>query len=354
MFRLFGKSKPAFGLDISGGSFKTMLIENQGQRTRVKSLSHVLLPKGLLINDAITDVKTFVYLLRQSLEKPQLGRLDSNYVIASLPESKSFVRVIQIPLMSDAEAESAIPFEAESFIPLPIEQVYLDWQKLGTVGDKMNILIIASPKEFVDKYLDILDQAELRPVALEVESQSCHRALIEKNSTETVLIVDAQTFRSNLIMVEEGKLQFTSSVPIAGNAFTESIARILGVSSSKAEEIKKKVGIANTPEYPNIKVALLPTLNNFCAEIRGILKFHHEHSEKMVSKILLSGGSSRLKYLPEFLVSQFAEFEGLKVELGNPWQNLPNLKNPPMESHQALNYVTVIGLAIKGLIGNRE
>ncbi len=325
-----------------------MLLEHQGQITKIKSLSNVPLPKGLLINDSISDVKTFLYLLQQSLDKPQVGKIDSNYVVASLPESKSFVRVIQIPVMSDSEAENAIPFEAESFIPLPVDQVYLDWQKLGMVGDKMSILIIASPKEFVDKYLDILDKANLKPVALEVESQSCFRALVEKNSKETVLIVDIQTFRSNLIMVEEGKLEFTSSVPIAGNTFTESIARSLGVSSSKAEEIKKKVGIANTSEYPNIKIALLPTLNNLSAEIKGILKFYHEHSDKTVNKILFSGGGSKLKNLTEFLFPQFTEFVGLQAQLGNPWINLTGLKDPPMGAEEALNFVTVIGLAIRG------
>jgi type IV pilus assembly protein PilM len=55
--------------------------------------------------------------------------------------------------MSESEISTAVPVEAESFIPLPIEQVYLDWQILGRKEDKQEILIIASPKEFVDKYV---------------------------------------------------------------------------------------------------------------------------------------------------------------------------------------------------------
>src|SRR5438105_13723250 len=103
-------------------------------------------------------------------------------------------------------------------------------------------------------------------MALEVESQSCLRAVNSKAAKETFLILDLDAYRSSLIMVEEGDLQFTSTVPIAGNSFTESIAKALGVSSIKAEEIKKRVGMANTADYPNIKIALLPIFNNLSEE----------------------------------------------------------------------------------------
>ncbi len=339
---------PAFGLDLSGNSFKVMQLHNKGKKIALKGYAEAVLPKGMMVNDAVTDAKTFQFMLKQALNKPQFGKIDTNYAIVSLPESKSFVRVVQIPLMSEAEAESAVPFEAESFIPLPIDQVYMDWQKIGISGDKMDILMIASPKEFVDKYLEVLEKAGITPAALEVESQSCHRALIPSESQETVLIIDMNTHRTSLIMVENGSLQFTSTIPIGGGSFTESIARSLGVSSIKAEEIKVKVGLANTAEYPNIRTQLLPALTNLSAEIRNILKFHSEHSEKQVSRIVLAGGSSRLKNLAEFLSAQLQDAGVQRVGLAEPWQNL-GMAQPPMDPEESLGYVTAIGLAMRGV-----
>ncbi len=347
-FNFLSKNLPAFGLDLSTGSFKIMQLGSTDKQTTVKAYSEVALPKGMVLNDAIIDSKTFNFLLKQSLEKPIFGKVDTNYVVASLPESKSFVRVIQIPKMSESEAESAVPYEAESFIPMPLDQVYIDWQKIGQTDDKMNILMIASPKEFVDKYLDVLDKAGLKTVALEVESQSCHRALVDPGAGETVLLVDLAATRSSLIMVEDGNLQFTSNIPIAGNSFTESIAKTLGVSSGKAEEIKIKVGLSNTAEYPNIKTSVMPVLNSLSAEIKNILRFHGEHSEKQVQKIILLGGSGNLKGLSEVLLSQLQDAGVTSVELGNPWKNVPLLKNPKISTGEALSYVTAIGLAMRG------
>lgn len=356
---LLSKNLSAFGLNVSGSSFKIVQLERTRHSTAVKSCHAAPLPKGMIVNDAITDAKSFNFLLKQALQQPQFGKFSTNYVVASLPESKSFVRVIQIPQMSTAEAENAVPYEAESFIPMPIDQVYLDWQKIGDAGDtsrlggraegdKMNILIVASPKEFVDKYLEILDKAGLTTLALEVESQAVHRALAKGVSGENMLLVNLGSSRTSMIMIEDGNLQFTSSIPVAGNSFTESVARALGVSSAKAEEIKKKVGIANTAEYPNITTSLLPILNSLSEEIKNILKFHNEHSQKQVEKVMLMGAGAMLKNLPEVLGPQLQEFGIKSVELANPWQNLPELKNPPLDALQSLGFVTAIGLAERG------
>jgi type IV pilus assembly protein PilM len=343
----FATKIPFFGFDVSAGSMKLMQLKKEGSAQAISAYAEAALPKGLVINDTISDTKTFLYLLKQAMDRPRLGQFTTHQAVVSLPESKSFVRVIQIPQMSEKEASSAIPFEAESFIPMPIDQVYLDWQKLDIQDDKMNILIIATPKDFVDKYLNLLDEAGIKPLAMEVESQSCHRALLDQKLKETVLIADIQAARTSLIMVEEGHLQFTSSIPVAGNAFTEALARSLGISSSKAEELKKRIGLANTPENPNIKTALLPVLNSLLAEIKNILKFHNDHSTKKVTRLLLAGGSAQINNLLEFLSPEF-QSENIKVELANPMLHLAEHSKPKSwQGAEALAYTTVIGLALR-------
>ena len=345
------KTKTGLGLDIGGSSLKFLEIQQTNSQTKIVGMSDVPLPKGLMVNDTIADPKTLVYLLKSALQKPEFGKFSSLPVCVSLPESKSFVRVIQLPSMRESEIETAVPVEAESFIPLPINQVYLDWQILSTKADKLEILIIASPKNFVDGYLTILDEAKLDVSAMEVESQSCHRALIPKTSQVTNLLVDIDSFRTSLIMVENGNLQFTSSIPLAGNSFTEAIAKLLGVSGQKAELVKRTVGIANTSEYPNLRSSLDSLVKSLSAEIKNIIKFHSEHSKNKVESLILAGGGAKAKNLAEILNAEFVS-EQIKVELGDPFVNLPNLTSPPMAKFDALNFTTAIGLALRNLEEN--
>lgn len=350
MFNFFSKSQTAFGLDVSGTSLKAMQLSKKDNGFTMEAFTEIQLTKGVMTGDVISDPKALSSLIKDSLIKPKFGNFTTDAVVASLPESKSFIRVIQIPLMSEAEAENAVPFEAESFIPLPLDQVYLDWEFLGKTADKLNVLIIAAPREYVDNYVSILENAGLRPAALEVESQSLQRALIEPGKTGSTLLVDLDAFRSSLIMIEDGNLQFTSSIPVAGNSITEAVAKALGISSVKAEAVKNEIGIANTAEYPNIKSALVPVLTSLSEEIKNILKFYTSHSNRQVNQVLLTGGSAKLKNLVDYLRPELSDTPGLQVELANPYANMTALGVFPLEQFDALSFTTAIGLAMRGTI----
>jgi type IV pilus assembly protein PilM len=283
------------------------------------------------------------------------GKIQGNKIIASIPESKAFVRVLQIPKMSEEQAATAVPFEAEQYIPIPLDQAYLDWQIIGERDDKLDVLVMASPKDYIDSFLKVFKSMGLRPVSLEMESAACARALISPEMKEkNVLILDMDTYRTSLIVVEKGNLQFTSSVPIAGDAFTQSIARALSIPAAEAEEIKRTVGLDDSKTRENVKAALVSVIDNLVVEIRNIIKFHDEHNTDKISRIVLCGGTSKLKNLTGYLYQQLADLNHIDIVLGDPWVNLPNVqdqKRSLMSMEESLSYTTVIGLAMRSLEG---
>ncbi len=64
---------------------------------------------------------------------------------------------------------------------------------------------------------------------------------------------------------------------------------------AKAEDIKRKIGLTNTVEYPNLKTQLMPCMEDLAAEIKNILKFHYDHSEVHIEQLLLTGGGAKLQ-----------------------------------------------------------
>jgi type IV pilus assembly protein PilM len=348
-FNIFEKPQISFGLHLNGTALKFMQLEKKGETTVILGYSNVPMPKGLFANDEILDGAALIRLIEQSLLKAQFGRVTTNRAVVSVPESKSFIRVIHMPEMNEAQLSNAVMFEAEAYIPLPMDQVYFDWQIIGRNQEGLEVLIIASPKEFVDKFISILEKAHLKIVGVEVESQAVVRALVPPDDQDNWLIVDIDAYKTALIMVEKRSLQFTSSVPLAGNAFTDRIAQALTVPAAKAEKIKREFGIANTPEYPNLKTYLLPAVNDLASEIKNILKFHYDHSEARINKVVLSGGSAKLKHLDEFLPSLLTDFGDMKIETANPFVNLTNLQTTELTPYEALSFTTAIGLAMREL-----
>ncbi|MDB4939607.1 MAG: pilM [Candidatus Doudnabacteria bacterium] len=350
MFDIWKQKKIPFGLDLSDLSIKVMQLQKKGKSYKIVAYSDYPLPKGVVVNDNIVNEDLLTNHLKAMLQHVNFGKLRGNQIVASIPESKAFVRVLQIPKMSEEQAVNAVPFEAEQYIPIPLDQAYLDWQIIGERDEKLDVLVTAAPKDYIDTLLRIFKAVGFRPVSFEVESAACTRALISAEMrAKNVLILDMDTLRSSLVVVEKGNLQFTSTVPIAGDAFTQSIARAMGVTDEEAETIKREIGLDDTKEHQSVKAALISVVDNLVMEIRNIIKFHDEHNPEKISQIVLCGGTSKLLHLTSYLYQQLADLDHIDITLGNPWINVFNPQDKvsaPLSREDSLSYTTAIGLAM--------
>jgi type IV pilus assembly protein PilM len=350
MLNLFKQKETALGFDLSDISIKVMQLGYDRGGYKVVGYADHNLPKGLMVNDVIVNEGALIPHLQAAVKQLDFGKITTDRIVASIPESKAFVRVIQVPLMTEDQAVNAVPFEAEQYIPIPIEQVNLDWEILRKGEDKMDVLVTASPKEYVNSFLQAFKKAGLRPVSFEVESAACARALIEPDKKDvSTLILDMNTYRTSLIIVENGHLQFTSSVPIAGDAFTQSIARALGVNPTDAEKIKRAIGLGENKDYPGVREALAPVIDNLISEIKNIIKFNDEHTQNKIQRIMLCGGTSKLTNLTSYLYQQMSEYTEIDIILGDPWVNVNGPgKKAMMDRENSLSYTTALGLALRG------
>jgi type IV pilus assembly protein PilM len=347
LFDLFDTQYQHIGFHMSSVALKCLELEFTHGGTKIKGYGKVPFPKGAINGDHIADRAAVLTAIKHMLERPGNGSFTTNRVVVSIPEPKSFIRVITMPLMADTQIESAILFEAEAYIPLPMDQVYFDWQVIRRLTDSMEVLIIASPKDYVDGLLSLLGDAGLKVAALEVESQSVVRALIPAANSQLVLIADIDAVQTDLIMVDHSMVQFTSSVPFGGNNFTDKMTQILAMKPADAETLKRQYGLVNTTEYPNLRTNMLPEVGNLASEIKNILKFHYEHSEAPISHVLLTGGGSKLKHLDEAVLPLLSEFPGIEVITASPLQNIPELLPSDLSPYEALSYTTAIGLALR-------
>lgn len=345
-FNFFEKKYQYIGLHVNAHAMKALQFDYKSGHTEVKAFINAPTPVGVMQNDAIVDRKKLSEFIKISLASSQNGPFTTNRVILSIPESKSFIRVMEMPVMAEELAENAIMFEAEAYIPVPMDQVYFDWQIIGKKTTTMEVLLIASPKEYVDTFMKVIEDAGLKLCGIEVEAQSVARALVPPNVDEPILIADMDAYKTAMVIVEHNVLQFTSSVPIAGNVFTEKMAKELNITPAQAEKLKREVGLANTVEYPNLKTAMTPEVENLASEIKNVLKFHYDHSETHIKQILLTGGGAKLKHIGEVLPSFLESYAPIEVTVANPLEHIPNLEHSKLTPYEALSFTTAIGLAM--------
>lgn len=355
MFNL-GKDKiKAFGLEITESSVKAMMLEESKGGFEPLAYGNQEIPAVLFANHLITDEDKLAEYVKRLIKATKITH---SYVVTSIPDIKSFVRIVKIPKMDEADIESAIPWELEQDIPVPIDLVYMDWQVVDVAETEMRVLVTATPKDYIDSLINVLKAAKLTPVAVELESQAIVRSALGKQKMEeSALIVDISTNYSTLILCgKNATLEYSSNIAVGGKAITDSIASTLGVTPAEAEKLKIEGGILKETKRGNIKQATLPLLDTLVDEIKNVIKYHDEHSlfRLPLNKVILTGGASKLPGLTDY-VSARLRVGSLKpvdqVVLGNPWINVyPTSETEKLvQGVNSQEYTTVIGLALRGV-----
>ena len=351
----------AFGLDISDLSLKIIKLKKKGNLFDLASFGEAQIKPGIIRAGEIKDEKKLAEIIKEAVKSVKGEKIKTKYVVASLPEEKAFLQVIQMPRMSEEDLKSAVIYEAENYIPLPIESVYLDSRTISPVYnhlDHLDVLIASLPKKTVDPYLSALKLAGLKPLVLEIESLAIARALTKDELTSSpVLLIDIGATRTSFIIFSGHSLRFTSSIPVSSGSLTEIISKALKTNLPEAENLKIEYGLQlKKKKGKEIFEALVPALTDLVQQIKRCLIYYqthaaHEHlppDGKGVSKILLCGGGTNLKGLTDFLSLQLR----IPTELGNPWINIlakdqREVSQLPFE--ESLSYTTALGLALRGI-----
>ena len=173
-------------------------------------------------------------------------------------------------------------------------------------------------KTLVQKYIDIFKTAKLNLQAIDTESFALIRALIGKDKG-AIMILDLGSKRTNLFIVEKGIPFVSRSINIGGDSVTKRISDQMQLSEEDAERTKRDLGIAGTAgSSGGLPKILEPIMQPIVNEIRFAFQLYANMElteNKRVEKIILTGGSSHLPRLAEYL----SETLNMNVYRGDPW-----------------------------------
>lgn len=336
------------GLDIGSFSIKAVALTREKDQARLLSLGSIGSPAPGMISDSDADLEAVASAIRKLLSAI---KIDSREVIAALPESKVFTRTIDdLPFLTDQELQSAIRYASEEFIPMPLSDVNLNWQVLFRSSEKGKaktvVLVIASPKNAVSKYIKVLTLAGLRPKALETEIIAATRSLVGNNpfSPETLIIqLGAQT--SDFATVSKGLIWLTRSISTGGMALTRALAQQFNFEVSQAEEYKKTYGFLEDQLEGKVFEALMPLVNIIVQEAKRVIQsFEQKYPQNPIKRVVISGGGAKMFGLVQYLASSL----GLEVQEADPWFLISkDEKLVSKLSFDAPLYSVAVGLALK-------
>lgn len=334
----------SLGLDIGSHAIKLVELAYDGTKFGLFAAGSVPTPPNALTSSTPADQEAVAAAIKRLVKDTGAKSRD---VQIALPEAKVFSRVIEVPALSDRELGSAIKWEAEQYIPLPLDQVNLDFSVLrdakATGTNKMEVLLVAAPKILMEKYLSILELAELTPVTAETEIIATSRALGRSMpNMKSILIVSMGAQTTDMGILRGGILAFTRSIPAGGDALTRAISQGLEFTPTQAEEYKRTYGLAADKLDGKLVVAVKPVMDSVIGEVRRALAFYQERYHETIQSVVLSGGTVRLPGMVTYLATAL----GIEVQLGNPWAGIARDARFNVLTNEGPNFSVAVGLAL--------
>lgn len=333
------------GLDIGSKTIK--IVELAEEKSGWKLISSGIVANQCKLPGQIVDEKDFLT-LAEVMRKFYRGlKISSKEVNIALPESLVFTRSIKLPLLDNREIASAIKWEAEQYIPIPIAEAVIQYQIIqkndSAAKPESLVLLVATPKDLVEKYIKVVQMAGLDVAGVETQLLALNRSLAP--SEGTVLLMDFGARTTDIAIAKDGNLSFSRSIPTAGETFTRALVQGLGIEYQQAEEYKKTYGLSKDLEE-KVKKALNPVLVMVTEEIKKAI-YYYQSEEKGTApqSVIVSGGSSRM---PD-VISSLTNLLGMEVIVGDPFAKIiiDEEAKKLIEAYSPL-YSVAVGLAMRG------
>lgn len=342
----FYHDQPLFGLDIGHSNLKVMQLETApNQRPRVLGYGAGGYPAKSMANGVIVDYKAVSHALYKIFTESITGSITARRVACTIPTSRTFSRPMRLPLMDNEQLKEAVRLEAEQYIPLHPDNLYIDFEITHQDEQGLDVLMMAAPRNIVDSYMKLLEAIGLEPVALEPTMNATTRlfGLADPSHGAPTLLMDFGSLSVDMAAID--KTMFVNSTIAGGSDDIDNlISKGLNVSRQEAYDLKNKYGISTSKHQDEIIDAIRPLLENLIRECKKTVRYYNERAaaNRKIVQIIIIGGGSNMPGLSQYLSRELE----LPTRMLDPWRQLDfgELK-PPSEVERSM-YVTVAGEAI--------
>lgn len=379
---LFGKSSSPIGLDISSNTIRAVQLKPYSPKPVIVKYAETTIG-GAVSDGEVTDVDMVADAITQMWKS---NNINERQVVLGISNQKVIVRLITMPQMKDDELKSAIEFQAQDHIPIPVEEAIIDYQVVGEFSNEdkeqmIEVILVAAQKDMVTNQIQTLEKAKLKPYVVDLSSFALVRSLLEKQpivpedkdfeqAKQAVGLVDIGEDVTNIVIAENYVPRFTRVTSVADNTFTKAIADSMGIDLEQAERLKnthgfpaiakakkaekpaktakakKKVKKEEKEKADKTKEVLEDEAIRFISELKRSFDYAVSESVKAdkIEKIILTGKGSTIPNLVDQLKASFR----CDIEKGNPLVSI-SLDGDESFEAKSSNYAISVGLALRGL-----
>ena len=312
----------AIGLDVGATAVRASVLAQGMLEGRpsvtVQSMGRVDLGVGVVVNGVVHEPDALTAALKRLWAE---NKFEGRNVIVGIANQQVLVRDMSVPDLDPVRQRKALPFQAREIVALPIEQVILDFCRLGEPDPETNTvhgLLVATPREPVLTLVNAVERAGLKVARVDLSSFGSLRAIADEELAVEA-IVDIGAHLTTIVVHNHGVPKLVRTLPRGGAAITEQLSDRLSVAPHEAEAIKCTTGLEDLRD--DVTRALIEGLRPLVAEIRTSIGYYRSTNEgAQIVRISLTGGGA----LMPGLVRSVSDQIGIPALLVDPLQHIRN------------------------------
>lgn len=348
------------GIDISSAVVRMAELTRTSKGLKLKSYAEEKLSSPVLPNQSLLNHQNLIEVLKKIQKEHKL-----KFVEVSIPEEKSYLFTIEVVDGSKEEIRTRIEMHIEENVPISLSDAVFDYHRIKK-NEKTGMQFLAVSvvsSVVIDEYIALLESCGMTPISFLIENQALSRAIIKRGDRDNYLIVNIAYKNTVLSIVNDEAVQFTSTVSLGSEDFTNAIVKRLGVDIDQARNIKYDKGFSRDQDNGPASEALVETANILIEEIKKVFIYWNSINNFKsprdvlldlpnetdvpfvgVEKILIAGREAGIVGLRDFLAISLK----IPVAVADVWTNILSFENeiPDLSMKESLNYGTVFGLAL--------
>lgn len=343
----FSKKIEPVALDIGSTFIKLVQLKGSDKNYQLVKFGMTPLPPEVIVEGAVMDAGRVVESIKELLVQQKIS---TKHVVISVSGSSVIIKRVSVADMTDEELAESIKWEAEQYIPFSIDDVNVDFQKLGpgAAEGQADVLLVAVKKDKINDYINLVKEAGLEPVVMDVDAfalANMYELNYDVESGATALLnIGASVMNINIL--KDGVSIFTRDITVGGNRYTEALQRDFGLTYEDAEKVKRGEAVDGA-DMEQIEAAVSAVTADIVAETQRSFEFFRSTTgSDPVERVLVSGGCARIGQFSAIL----AERLEIPVEVANPFKNIkvdPKKFDPALIEAAAPLCAVAVGLAVR-------
>lgn len=331
-FNSDGKSDSALGVDIGSSAIKIVQLKKKDGKAVLETYGAISLgPYADADIGSVTNLKSDI-LSTVLIDLMKEANVTVKNGAMAIPSSSSLIFTLTLPNnINEEDLSSIIPIEARKYIPVPMNEVTLDWTIIpsevesykdganpsapkDTKETKLEVLVVAIHNEIIERYREILTKTKIHSDSFEMEVFGSIRSSFGHELTP-VLLIDFGASKTKISIIEGGVVHVFHVVNRGSSDITRNISQSMGIVFSEAEKLKCSVGL-DKQKNSQVSDIILSSVNYIFSDIKNVVFTFEKRYNKNISKIVLTGGGSLLTGLLEKAQESFST----EVILADPFQ----------------------------------